>query len=63
MTAAVRDRLADGGTVANIGSIAADKGAGSYGAAKAGLVSWKLDLAAELGPRSVTANVVARLHR
>jgi hypothetical protein len=35
MTAAVRDRLADGGTVANIGSIAADKGAGSYGAAKA----------------------------
>ncbi len=59
MTAAVRDRLADGGTVINIGSIAADQGAGAYGAAKAAVASWNVDLAAELGPRGVTANVVS----
>ena len=55
----VGDRLADGGSVISIGSIAADKGAGAYGAAKAGLASWNIDLAAELGPRGVTANVVS----
>ncbi len=59
MTAAVCDRLADGGSVINIGSIAADKGAGAYGAAKAAVASWNIDLAAELGPRGVTANVVS----
>lgn len=59
MTASVRDRLAEGGAVINIGSIAADKGAGSYGAAKAAMASWNIDLAAELGPHGVTANVVA----
>jgi 3-oxoacyl-[acyl-carrier protein] reductase len=59
ITAAVGDRLGDGGSVINIGSIAADKGAGAYGAAKAGLASWNIDLAAELGPRGVTANVVS----
>jgi len=55
MTAAVRDRLVDGGTVVNIGSIAADKGAGAYGAAKAGVASWNIDIAAQLGPQGVTA--------
>lgn len=59
MTTALRDRLAAGGTVINIGSIAADKGAGAYGAAKAGLASWNMQLSAELGPRGVTANVIA----
>jgi 3-oxoacyl-[acyl-carrier protein] reductase len=59
MAAAVRDRLTDGASVINIGSIAADKGAGAYGAAKAGVASWNVELAAELGPRGVTANVVA----
>lgn len=59
MTTAVQDRLTTGGTVINIGSIAADKGAGAYGAAKAGLASWNVGLAAELGPRGATANVVA----
>lgn len=58
-TAAVNDRLAPGGTVINVGSIAADKGAGAYGAAKAAVASWNLDLAAELGPRGITANVVS----
>lgn len=59
MTEAVRERLASGGSVISIGSIAADKGAGAYGAAKAGLASWNAGLAAELGPRGVTANVVS----
>jgi 3-oxoacyl-[acyl-carrier protein] reductase len=59
VTTALRDRLAPGGAVVHIGSIAADKGAGAYGAAKAGLASWNVDLSGELGPVGVTANVVA----
>lgn len=59
MTSALQDRLADAGAVVHIGSIAADKGAGAYGAAKAGLASWNTQLSAELGPRGITANVVA----
>ncbi|MFP5021565.1 SDR family NAD(P)-dependent oxidoreductase [Pseudonocardia phyllosphaerae] len=59
VTTALRDRLAPGASVVNIGSIAADKGAGSYGAAKAGLASWTVDLAGQLGPHDVTVNTVA----
>jgi 3-oxoacyl-[acyl-carrier protein] reductase len=58
-TTAVSDRLARGGSVVTIGSIAADKGAGAYGAAKAAVASWNVGLAAELGPRGITANVVS----
>ncbi|GAA5156767.1 SDR family oxidoreductase [Pseudonocardia eucalypti] len=58
-TEAVRPRLADGGAVISIGSIAADQGNGSYGPAKAALHSWNAGLAAELGPAGVTANVVS----
>ncbi|HVV18012.1 MAG TPA: SDR family oxidoreductase [Pseudonocardiaceae bacterium] len=58
-THAVRDRLADGGAVVHLGSIAAERGAGAYGAAKAALASWNIDLARELGPRGVTSNVVS----
>ncbi|RSM56057.1 3-oxoacyl-ACP reductase [Amycolatopsis sp. WAC 01376] len=58
-TTAVESRLAEGGSVIHIGSIAADQGAGSYGAAKAGLASWNIDLARRLGARGITANVVA----
>ncbi|MGW0535336.1 SDR family NAD(P)-dependent oxidoreductase [Streptomyces sp. NPDC003032] len=57
-TKALDGRLASGGAVVHIGSIAADQG-GSYGASKAGLATWNLSLAAELGPRDITANVVA----
>ncbi|UKY49571.1 SDR family NAD(P)-dependent oxidoreductase [Streptomyces inhibens] len=58
-TKALEDRLAAGGAVVHIGSIAADQGAGSYGAAKAGLASWNVDLSRALGPRDITANVVS----
>ncbi|MFI5563384.1 SDR family NAD(P)-dependent oxidoreductase [Amycolatopsis japonica] len=58
-TTAVQDKLAEGGSVIHIGSIAADQGAGSYGAAKAGLASWNVDLAKQLGARKITANVVS----
>ncbi|MFZ0217631.1 MAG: SDR family oxidoreductase [Candidatus Dormiibacterota bacterium] len=58
-TEAFRHRLADGGSVVHLGSIAADQGAGAYGAAKAGLASWNLSLARELGPRGITCNVVS----
>lgn len=58
-TEALFDRFASGGAIIHIGSIAADKGAGAYGAAKAALASWNIDLARTLGPRGVTSNVVA----
>ncbi|MFF2806952.1 SDR family NAD(P)-dependent oxidoreductase [Streptomyces sp. NPDC058000] len=58
-TRALEDRLAAGAAVVHIGSIAADQGSGSYGAAKAGLASWNIELARTLGPRGITANVVS----
>lgn len=59
VTTALLDRLPAGAAVIHIGSIAADKGTGAYGAAKAGLASWTVDLAQRLGPRDVTVNTVA----
>ncbi|MER5424635.1 SDR family NAD(P)-dependent oxidoreductase [Streptosporangium roseum] len=60
VTSALTPRLADGGRIVTIGSIAArGTGSGSYGAAKAAVEAWTADLAAELGPRGVTANVVS----
>lgn len=58
-TQAVSDRLVAGGAVIHIGSIAAEKGAGSYGAAKAAIASWNIGLARELGRRGITTNVVS----
>ncbi|MFD9337740.1 SDR family NAD(P)-dependent oxidoreductase [Streptomyces sp. NPDC060028] len=58
-TAAVDKLLGPGGAVVNIGSFAADRGAGSYGAAKAAMNTWNIFLAGQLGPRGVTCNVVA----
>ncbi|MBN6051475.1 SDR family oxidoreductase [Nonomuraea sp. RK-328] len=58
-TAAVRDRLAQGGAVVSIGSIGAERGGGSYGAAKAALAAWNATLAATLGSRDVTCNVIS----
>lgn len=51
LTESVRDRLTPGeGRVITISSIAALRGAGSYGAAKASLHAWNHFLAAQLGP-------------
>jgi 3-oxoacyl-[acyl-carrier protein] reductase len=55
-----RPRLAPGGAVVSISSIAAHRGgAGSYAAAKAGVEAWNLTLAQDLGADRITANVVA----
>jgi 3-oxoacyl-[acyl-carrier protein] reductase len=58
-THAVADRLAPGGSVISMGTIGAERGGGSYGAAKAGLAAWNAFLSADLGPRGVTANVIS----
>lgn len=58
-TAAVRDRLVPGGAIVSIGSIGAERSGGSYGAAKAALAAWNASLAATLGPRDVTCNVIS----
>ncbi|ADD44618.1 SDR family NAD(P)-dependent oxidoreductase [Stackebrandtia nassauensis] len=58
-TEAIGERLGSGGSVIHIGSIAADKGNGFYGAAKAGLASWNIGLARELGTRDITSNVIS----
>lgn len=62
LTEALKPRLAEpGGRVLFLSSIAAYRGSGSgaYAAAKAGLHPYAHDLARELGPRGITANVVA----
>jgi 3-oxoacyl-[acyl-carrier protein] reductase len=61
LTTALEPRLRrPGGRVVNVSSIAALRGGGdSYSAAKAALIGWTYQLAAELGPDCITANVVA----
>ncbi|MGW4898269.1 SDR family NAD(P)-dependent oxidoreductase [Kitasatospora sp. NPDC004240] len=60
LTESIRDRLTPGsGRVVTISSIAALRGAGSFGAAKASLHAWNHFLAAQLGPSGITANIVA----
>ncbi|MCD0483416.1 SDR family NAD(P)-dependent oxidoreductase [Streptacidiphilus sp. ASG 303] len=60
LTESVRDRLTPGeGRVVTVSSIAALRGAGSYGAAKGALHAWNHFLAAQLGPSGITANIVA----
>lgn len=60
VTAALRPRLAAGGAVVTLSSIAAHRpGAAAYGAAKAAVEAWNLTLAADLGPDRITANVIA----
>jgi 3-oxoacyl-[acyl-carrier protein] reductase len=59
MTAALAPRFEPDARIVTLGSIAARRGAGSYGAAKAAVEAWTADVAAELGPRGITANVVS----
>lgn len=58
-TTALLPSMSRGGAIITIGSIAADKGAGSYGASKAAVASWNVDLAGQVGPAGITANVVS----
>jgi len=60
-TTALSDRLVSGGTVVLLSSIAADRGSrgGSYGAVKAAVAAWNVDLSAELGSRGITSNVIS----
>lgn len=48
-----------GGRIITISSIAAFRGAASYGAAKAALHPWSVELAAALAPEGVTVNIIA----
>ena len=59
VTAALTPRFAAGARIVSLSSIAARRGAGSYGAAKAAVEAWSADVARELGPRGITANVVS----
>jgi len=59
VTAALTPRLARDARIISFSSIAARRGAGSYGAAKAAVEAWTADVAAELGPRGITANAVS----
>lgn len=56
---ALTDRLSAGASIVAVGSIGGSRGADSYGAAKAALVAWARHVGRQLGPRGVTANVVA----
>ena len=60
-TEALKDLLAENGRVVLFSSIAAFRGSGtgSYAASKAALHPYAFDLAAQLGKRGVTVNVVA----
>lgn len=59
LTEALLPRLArPGGRVVTIGSVAALRGNGAYGAAKAAFMAWNHTLAQQLGPYGATANVV-----
>ncbi|MEW2167186.1 SDR family oxidoreductase [Streptomyces sp. NPDC007084] len=60
VTTALRPRLAAGGAVVSVSSIAAHRGgSGSYGSAKAAVEAWNLTIAQELGKDRITANIVA----
>jgi 3-oxoacyl-[acyl-carrier protein] reductase len=60
LTEALLPRLTrPGGRIVTITSIAALRGPGSYGGAKAALHPWSLGLAQTLAPEGITVNVVA----
>lgn len=58
-TTALLPAIPEGGTVVNVGSIAAEHAGHAYGAAKAAVQAWTAGLSAEIGPRGVTANTVS----
>jgi 3-oxoacyl-[acyl-carrier protein] reductase len=54
VTAALTPRFTPDARIVSLSSIAARRGAGSYGAAKAAVEAWNADVARELGPRGIT---------
>jgi 3-oxoacyl-[acyl-carrier protein] reductase len=59
MTTGLRPHLADGASVVLFGSIAAERGVGYYGPAKAAVGSLAVGLAADLGVQGVRVNCIA----
>jgi 3-oxoacyl-[acyl-carrier protein] reductase len=59
VTAALKPRFAGSVRVVTLGSIAAKQGSGSYGASKAAVEAWNVELARSLGPAGGSANVVS----
>jgi 3-oxoacyl-[acyl-carrier protein] reductase len=59
VTAALTPRLTPDARIISFSSIAARRGAGSYGAAKAAVEAWNADVASDLGPHGITANVIS----
>ncbi|MBC9957447.1 SDR family NAD(P)-dependent oxidoreductase [Yimella sp. cx-51] len=60
ITQALRDHMPrPGGRIIAMSSIAALRGSGAYGAAKAAVNAWVLSLAGELAPEGITVNAVA----
>src|SRR5262249_20112360 len=57
--ASVHDKLSRGSSIISIGSIAAERRGGSYGAAKAALAAWNAFLSAELAAKDITCNVIS----
>ncbi len=57
--ALLADLSRPGGRIVAITSVAAVRGAGSYGAAKAAMHGWVMSLATQLGPDGITVNAVA----
>ena len=57
--AALEPKLRSGGSIVSIGSIGAEYAGNAYSTAKAALQAWNAGLSAQVGPRGITANVVA----
>ncbi|MDG6103709.1 SDR family oxidoreductase [Dactylosporangium aurantiacum] len=57
--AALEPHLADGASVVLFGSIAAERGVGFYGPAKAAVSAYAVGLAGRLGPRGIRVNCVS----
>lgn len=60
VTTALEPRLADDARAVTIGSTAARRGSGSYGAAEAAVEAWTADLALGSGGRGITVDVVSQ---
>ena len=58
-TTGVLGKLRTGGSIINIGSIGAEYASTSYGAAKAALAAWTAGLSGQVGPKGLTADVIA----